>query len=144
MINFQISRLRCCFLLFLRQQSPCPDCTGFFEVYWTEISDYNHKLFEARRSWWKPLSKVSEIGKLVWLNYGVRAWSGLNYGVRAWSVIIDWWGASDLIWKAHGTSHHLSYGAAGHPWRIEYEGALYHVFSRGNDQQDIFVTDDDW
>jgi hypothetical protein len=21
------------FLLFLRQQSPCPDCTGFFEVY---------------------------------------------------------------------------------------------------------------
>ncbi len=29
------------------------------------------------------------------------------------------------------------------PWRIEYEGALYHVFSRGNKQQDIFVTDDD-
>ena len=29
------------------------------------------------------------------------------------------------------------------PWRIEYEGALYHVFSRGNNQQDIFVTDDD-
>jgi putative transposase len=29
------------------------------------------------------------------------------------------------------------------PWRIEYEGALYHVFSRGNNQQDIFITDDD-
>jgi len=29
------------------------------------------------------------------------------------------------------------------PWRIQYEGALYHVFSRGNHQQDIFVTDDD-
>ncbi len=29
------------------------------------------------------------------------------------------------------------------PWRIEYEGALYHVFSRGNNQQDIFVTDAD-
>jgi hypothetical protein len=29
------------------------------------------------------------------------------------------------------------------PWRIEYEGVLYHVFSRGNNQQDIFVTDDD-
>ena len=28
-------------------------------------------------------------------------------------------------------------------WRIEYEGALYHVFSRGNNQQNIFVTDDD-
>jgi REP element-mobilizing transposase RayT len=29
------------------------------------------------------------------------------------------------------------------PWRIEYEGALYHVFSRSNNHQDIFVTDDD-
>ena len=29
------------------------------------------------------------------------------------------------------------------PWRIQYEGALYHVFSRGNNQQDIFVADDD-
>lgn len=29
------------------------------------------------------------------------------------------------------------------PWRIEYEGALYHVFSRGNNQQDIFVSNDD-
>ena len=29
------------------------------------------------------------------------------------------------------------------PWRIEYGGALYHVFSRGNNQQDIFITDDD-
>jgi len=29
------------------------------------------------------------------------------------------------------------------PWRIEYEGALYHVFSRGNNQQNIFLTDDD-
>jgi len=29
------------------------------------------------------------------------------------------------------------------PWRIEYEGALYHVFSRGNNQQDIFLIDDD-
>jgi REP element-mobilizing transposase RayT len=29
------------------------------------------------------------------------------------------------------------------PWRIEYEGALYHVLSRGNHQQDIFFTDKD-
>lgn len=29
------------------------------------------------------------------------------------------------------------------PWRIQYEGALYHVFSRGNNQQDIYLTDDD-
>jgi REP element-mobilizing transposase RayT len=29
------------------------------------------------------------------------------------------------------------------PWRIQYVGALYHVFSRGNNQQNIFVTDDD-
>jgi hypothetical protein len=37
----------------------------------------------------------------------------------------------------------LGFAAASCPWRIEYEGALYHVFSRGNNQQDIFVTDDD-
>jgi len=29
------------------------------------------------------------------------------------------------------------------PWRIEYEGALYHAFCRGNNQQDIFLSDDD-
>jgi REP element-mobilizing transposase RayT len=29
------------------------------------------------------------------------------------------------------------------PWRIEYEGALYHVFSRGNNHQGNFITDDD-
>jgi|WetSurSiteA1Bulk_404760.scaffolds.fasta_scaffold38041_2 putative transposase len=28
-------------------------------------------------------------------------------------------------------------------WRIEFEGALYHVVSRGNDRQDIFFNDDD-
>jgi REP element-mobilizing transposase RayT len=28
-------------------------------------------------------------------------------------------------------------------WRIEYDGALYHVLSRGNDQQDIFRNDQD-
>ncbi len=28
-------------------------------------------------------------------------------------------------------------------WRIEYEGALYHVLSRGNEKQDIVVNDDD-
>ena len=28
-------------------------------------------------------------------------------------------------------------------WRIEYEGALYHVLSRGNERQDIFIDDDD-
>ncbi len=28
-------------------------------------------------------------------------------------------------------------------WRIEYEGALYHVLSRGNERQDIVVTDKD-
>jgi len=28
-------------------------------------------------------------------------------------------------------------------WRIEYEGALYHVLSRGNEKQDIVIDDDD-
>jgi REP element-mobilizing transposase RayT len=28
-------------------------------------------------------------------------------------------------------------------WRIEYEGALYHVLSRGNEQSPIFVDNDD-
>ena len=28
-------------------------------------------------------------------------------------------------------------------WRIEYEGALYHVLSRGNERQDIVISDDD-
>ena len=28
-------------------------------------------------------------------------------------------------------------------WRIEFPGALYHVLSRGNSGQDIFVSDDD-
>ena len=27
------------------------------------------------------------------------------------------------------------------PWPIEYEGAVYHVFSSGNNEQDIFVTE---
>ena len=29
------------------------------------------------------------------------------------------------------------------PWRIEYEGALYHVLSRGNDRSNIFKNDRD-
>ncbi|MBC2716601.1 MAG: hypothetical protein HF978_14955 [Desulfobacteraceae bacterium] len=29
------------------------------------------------------------------------------------------------------------------PWRIEYDGALYHVLSRGNNRQDIVVFDKD-
>ena len=29
------------------------------------------------------------------------------------------------------------------PWRIEYEGAYYHVFSRGNEGRDIFYDDKD-
>ena len=37
----------------------------------------------------------------------------------------------------------MGFAAASCPWRIEYEGALYHVFSRGNNQQNIFLTDDD-
>ena len=28
-------------------------------------------------------------------------------------------------------------------WRIEYEGVLYHVLSRGNDKQNIVTNDDD-
>ena len=28
-------------------------------------------------------------------------------------------------------------------WRIEFEGALYHVVSRGNERRDIFFNDDD-
>ena len=29
------------------------------------------------------------------------------------------------------------------PWRIEYEGAIYHVLSRGNERRDIFLDDSD-
>ena len=29
------------------------------------------------------------------------------------------------------------------PWRIEFKGALYHVLSRGNEQNDIFWDDED-
>jgi len=29
------------------------------------------------------------------------------------------------------------------PLRIEYEGAVYHIKSRGNDRQDIFLDDED-
>jgi len=28
-------------------------------------------------------------------------------------------------------------------WRIQYPGALYHVLSRGNDHQDIFLSEKD-
>jgi len=31
----------------------------------------------------------------------------------------------------------------GRAWRIEYEGAFYHLMSRGNNGQDIYFTDDD-
>ena len=29
------------------------------------------------------------------------------------------------------------------PWRIEFEGAYYHILSRGNEQRDIFYDDKD-
>jgi putative transposase len=29
------------------------------------------------------------------------------------------------------------------PWRIEYEGALYHLLSRGNERSDIFMSGKD-
>ena len=29
------------------------------------------------------------------------------------------------------------------PWRIQYEGAYYHVLSRGNEGRDIFCDDQD-
>jgi hypothetical protein len=29
------------------------------------------------------------------------------------------------------------------PWRIEFEGALYHVLSRANEQQDIYPDNED-
>jgi putative transposase len=31
----------------------------------------------------------------------------------------------------------------GRAWRIEYENAIYHIFSRGNEQKDIFFDDQD-
>ena len=31
----------------------------------------------------------------------------------------------------------------GRAWRIEYEGGLYHVLSRGNEGKDIFYDDRD-
>ena len=29
------------------------------------------------------------------------------------------------------------------PWRIEYEGALYHLLSRGNERSDIYIDEKD-
>jgi hypothetical protein len=29
------------------------------------------------------------------------------------------------------------------PWCIEYEGALYHLLSRGNERSDIFMDEKD-
>jgi len=29
------------------------------------------------------------------------------------------------------------------PWRTKFEGALYHILSRGNEQQDIFLENED-
>ena len=34
-------------------------------------------------------------------------------------------------------------GVMSRPWRIEFRGALYHVLSRGNEQGDVFLDDDD-
>jgi len=31
----------------------------------------------------------------------------------------------------------------GRPWRIEYEGGLYHVLSLGNERKEIFRDDED-
>ncbi len=31
----------------------------------------------------------------------------------------------------------------GRAWRIEFEGALYHILSRGNERKAIFYCDDD-
>ena len=31
----------------------------------------------------------------------------------------------------------------GRAWQFEYEGALYHVLYRGNEQRDIFYDDQD-
>jgi len=30
------------------------------------------------------------------------------------------------------------------PWRIEYEGALYHLLSRGNERSDIFIEQNEY
>lgn len=34
-------------------------------------------------------------------------------------------------------------GSLARPWRIQYEGAYYHVLSRGNERKDIFIDDGD-
>ena len=36
-----------------------------------------------------------------------------------------------------------SFENMGRAWRIEYEGGLYHVLSRGNERKDIFYDDQD-
>jgi len=48
-----------------------------------------------------------------------------------------------LLRKAYVTRRRLGFGAASCAWRIEYEGALYHVLSRGNEQGPIVLHDDD-
>jgi len=34
-------------------------------------------------------------------------------------------------------------GTMSRPWRIEFSGALYHVLSRGNEQGNVFIDDED-
>ena len=34
-------------------------------------------------------------------------------------------------------------GAMSRPWRTEFRGALYHVLSRGNQQGNLFIDDED-
>ena len=71
-----------------------------------------------------PKSMEAELS--AW-NNEMKIWGqGLISDYRVTTVLAIWY-------KKHMARH----------WRIEYEGALYHVFSRGNNKQNIFLTDDD-
>ena len=54
-------------------------------------------------------------------------------GVKSW-LLINCWQVADKSTNRNNMAR---------AWRIEYEGALYHVLSRGNDRQDIVINDDD-
>jgi hypothetical protein len=48
-----------------------------------------------------------------------------------------------VLARTYGSRRRHSFGVASCAWRLEYEGALYHVLSRGNEGRPIFIENDD-
>ena len=87
----------------------------------------------------KPRPFFKNLNGIPQINHG-----GIKkYGVRAWSVIIGWRGRFRFHIKSAWPPPSIKLWRGKLSWWIEYEGALYHVFSLVNKQQNIFLTDDD-